>query len=131
MEGIGKDMKALEFQVGGDHYKRNAYQPIELITKLDCTFIQGCIIKYITRYRFKNGLQDINKCVHYAALAKELNDYKERKPITSSIEEVYKYAMQNKLTIIQRQVIIAALTNKYNAVIDLCNRLINIEYIVH
>ena len=131
MEGMEKGMNALEFQVGGDHYKHNAYQPIELITKLDCTFIQGCIIKYITRYRFKNGLQDINKCIHYAALAKELNDYKERKPITSSIEEVYKYAMQNKLTTIQRQVIIAALTNKYNAVIDLCNRLINIEYIEH
>ena len=129
MEEMRNDINALEVQIGGDHYKRNAYQPIELITKLDCTFIQGCIIKYITRYRFKNGLQDINKCIHYAALAKELNDCRIHNAINISVE-VNKYSEQNNLTIIQRRVIIAALTNSYGTVVDLCNRLINIEYIV-
>jgi hypothetical protein len=128
MEGTETNgLNALELQIGGSHYKRNAYQPIELITKLDCTFIQGCIIKYITRYRLKNGLQDINKCIHYAALAKELNNSKTINT-TDIYIEVNKYTEQNNLTIIQRKVIIAALTNSYGDVVDLCNRLINIEY---
>lgn len=61
--------KAIESQVGGSHYKDMAFQPIELIAALRCSFIQGCIIKYISRYKNKNGAQDIKKCVHYAQLA--------------------------------------------------------------
>ena len=67
-------MKAIESQVGGNHYKDMAFQPIELIAALRCSFIQGCIIKYISRYKNKNGAQDIKKCIHYAQLAIELGD---------------------------------------------------------
>ena len=69
-------MKAIENQIGGDHYKGMAFQPIELITAIRCSFIQGCIIKYISRYKYKNGAQDIKKCIHYAQLAIELDDKK-------------------------------------------------------
>lgn len=47
-------MKATDVQIGGSHYKDMAMQPIELITALRCSFIQGCIIKYISRYKAKN-----------------------------------------------------------------------------
>ena len=67
-------MKAIEGQVGGSHYKDMAFQPIELITTLRCSFVQGCIIKYISRYKNKNGAQNIKKCIHYAQLAIELKD---------------------------------------------------------
>ena len=63
---------ALDIQVGGNHYKDLQMQPIVLITKANCDFIQGCIIKYISRYKNKNGKQDIEKCIHYAQLAIEL-----------------------------------------------------------
>ena len=56
-------MKAIESQVGGSYYKDMAFQPIELIAALRCSFIQGCIIKYISRYKNKNGAQDIKKCI--------------------------------------------------------------------
>lgn len=46
-------MKATDIQIGGSHYKDMAMQPIELITALRCSFIQGCIIKYISRYKAK------------------------------------------------------------------------------
>ena len=68
------DMKATDVQIGGNHYKDMVMQPIELITALRCSFIQGCIIKYISRYRAKNGVQDIKKCIHYAQLAIQLGD---------------------------------------------------------
>ena len=63
---------AIDIQVGGTHYKGLQMQPIILITKANCDFIQGNIIKYITRYKNKNGKQDIEKCIHYAQLAIEL-----------------------------------------------------------
>lgn len=66
--------KALDNQIGGSHYKDMPFQPIELIIALRCSFIQGCIIKYISRYKAKNGAQDIKKCIHYAQLAIQLGD---------------------------------------------------------
>ena len=51
-------MKALKQQVGGDHYSKLAIQPVEYINKNNLTYLQGNVIKYVTRYKDKNGLQD-------------------------------------------------------------------------
>ena len=61
-------MKSLEVQVGGDHYKKMKIQPIEFINKNELNFCQGNIIKYATRYKFKNGREDLEKVKHYADL---------------------------------------------------------------
>ena len=63
---------ALDVQVGGDHYKRFAIQPIEYTHKNNLNFIQGNIIKYATRYKFKGGIKDLEKVKHYADLLIEL-----------------------------------------------------------
>lgn len=52
-------------QIGGDHYKNMALQPIEFITKNNMGFCEGNIIKYITRYKDKNGVEDLKKAKHY------------------------------------------------------------------
>lgn len=62
---------ALDSQVGGDHYKL-AIQPIEFITKNCLDFIQGNIVKYATRHKTKNGVEDLKKVIHYAQLAAKL-----------------------------------------------------------
>lgn len=64
------ETNVLKQQIGGSHYKDMAFQPIALISRLRCSFIQGCIIKYISRYRSKDGKGDIEKCIHYTQLAK-------------------------------------------------------------
>lgn len=51
-------------QVGGDHYDL-PIQPIEYILKNDLGFVEGNIIKYVTRYKRKNGMQDLLKAKHY------------------------------------------------------------------
>ena len=51
-------------QVGGDHYQL-PIQPIEYIVKNDLPYIEGNIIKYVTRYKNKNGLEDLLKAQHY------------------------------------------------------------------
>jgi hypothetical protein len=55
---------ALDVQVGGDHYKKMKIQPIEFIEGNKLPFIEGCIVKYICRHEFKNGVQDLEKAKH-------------------------------------------------------------------
>ena len=65
-------MESLKHQVGGDHYKKMAVQPIEYITKNGLDFNQGCIVKYISRYRDKNGAEDIEKIIQVAKIILQL-----------------------------------------------------------
>jgi hypothetical protein len=63
----------LNKQVGGDHYKRLKIQPVEYTEKNGLTFAEGNVIKYVTRHRFKNGKEDIEKAIHMLELIKELH----------------------------------------------------------
>ncbi len=65
-------MTATKKQEGGDHYKRYSIQPIEYIVANDLKFIEGNIIKYITRHKEKGGKEDIEKIIHYCQLLIEL-----------------------------------------------------------
>ena len=64
-------MSALDNQVGGQHYK-GAYQPLQLICKMQMNFTQGNILKYPSRFRDKNGKEDLHKAIHYCQLGAEL-----------------------------------------------------------
>jgi hypothetical protein len=68
--------RALDIQVGGGHYKHYVIQPVEYIHKNGIPYIEGCIIKYATRWREKNGLQDIEKIKHFCDLLIELETKK-------------------------------------------------------
>jgi hypothetical protein len=59
-------------QIGGDHYSKMNIQPIDFITQNNLSFIQGNIIKYICRYKDKNGLQDLKKAQHYMNMLLEI-----------------------------------------------------------
>ena len=62
------DNNALNIQIGGNHYKDYKIQPIEFIMANNLNFCQGNAIKYITRYKSKNGLEDLKKAKHYIDL---------------------------------------------------------------
>ena len=47
-------------------------QPIEFITQNNIPFIEGNVIKYLLRYKEKNGMQDLDKCIHYIELLKDM-----------------------------------------------------------
>jgi len=64
--------RATNKQIGGNHYKSFTIPPIEFISKNNLSFIQGCIIKYICRFDKKNGVEDLDKIIHYCELQKEL-----------------------------------------------------------
>ena len=63
---------AIDKQIGGNHYKNMAIQPVEFIDKNGIGFIEGCVIKYVCRHQSKNGVQDIDKAIHFLKLLKEL-----------------------------------------------------------
>lgn len=65
-------MSALGEQVGGDHYKGRAIQPIQYIHANGLGFCEGNVVKYITRWREKNGVADLRKAIHYIELLIEL-----------------------------------------------------------
>ena len=70
-------MEALKKQEGGSHYKDFKIQPIEFISKNDLGFIVGNVIKYVCRYKNKNGKEDILKAIHYLEMLIEL-EYPEK-----------------------------------------------------
>ena len=55
-------------QIGGSHYKNMVIQPYEFISKNELSFFQGNVIKYVCRYKQKNGIQDLEKVIHYCQL---------------------------------------------------------------
>lgn len=63
---------ALAVQEGGDHYKKLAIQPIEYIHANGIPFAEGSVIKYVSRWRDKGGIKDLEKARHFLDLLIEL-----------------------------------------------------------
>ena len=65
-------MSALNVQVAGDHYKKQAIQPVQYIHANGIGFFEGNVIKYVTRWRDKGGIADLEKAKHYIEMLIEL-----------------------------------------------------------
>jgi hypothetical protein len=61
-------------QVGGDHYSKLAIQPAVYAEQNKLSYLQGNAIKYITRYKDKNGVEDLYKAIHTVKLLIELEE---------------------------------------------------------
>lgn len=61
-------------QVGGTHYKMLPIQPFRYIHANSIPFAEGCVIKYVTRWRSKGGLDDLRKARHMLDLLIEAED---------------------------------------------------------
>ena len=57
-------MSANNKQIGGGHYKQKI-QTWDFISVNNIPYLEGNIIKYVVRYKRKNGLEDLNKAKHY------------------------------------------------------------------
>ena len=64
MEGNGW-REPLSHQVGGSHYKNMAIQPFDYIHKNGIPFAEGSVIKYVSRWRSKGGVDDLKKAKHF------------------------------------------------------------------
>lgn len=59
---------AKQRQEGGDHYRLLPLQPIEYILKNELGFCEGNVVKYISRWQSKGGIEDLHKARHYIDL---------------------------------------------------------------
>ena len=64
--------KAIDAQVGGGHYKDMKIQPVEFCHANNIPFVEGNIIKYVCRWRAKNGVEDLKKARHMLDMLIEL-----------------------------------------------------------
>jgi hypothetical protein len=73
-------------QVGGQHYKKLAIQPWDYVLANNLGYMEGSVIKYISRWREKNGLEDLEKCRHF--LNKLIEHEQEKKQIEEGTIDV-------------------------------------------
>jgi hypothetical protein len=69
---VEKSVSAFDSQIGGNHYKDKGIQPIIYIHANDLGFCEGNVVKYVTRWKDKNGIKDLEKAKHYIELLIEL-----------------------------------------------------------
>ena len=81
-------------QEGGGHYKDRGIQPLEYTMQNNLSFCEGNVVKYISRYKSKNGIEDLAKVIHYALLA-AYEEYGEQGS-TELKEKVLKLLGENK-----------------------------------
>lgn len=68
---------ANEKQVGGTHYQ-SAIQHWDFVVSNDIPYLEAQIIKYLTRWRKKNGLQDVYKARHFLEKLIEVEEMKQK-----------------------------------------------------
>lgn len=65
-------VSALDIQVAGNHYKTLAIQPVTYIHANNIGYFEGSVIKYVTRWKAKGGIADLEKARHFLDLLIEL-----------------------------------------------------------
>ena len=56
---------AYDTQVGGAHYKGMPIQPVQYILANGLPFVEGAVVKYVSRWRAKGGVEDLKKARHF------------------------------------------------------------------
>jgi hypothetical protein len=51
--------------INPSHYKQGNIEVIDFILDQKLTYVEGNIIKYVSRYKTKNGLEDLKKAQWY------------------------------------------------------------------
>ena len=57
-------MSANDRQCGGSHYSKSI-QVWDFITANEIPYLEGNVIKYVSRWRDKGGVEDLRKAKHY------------------------------------------------------------------
>lgn len=58
-------LTANQKQFGGDHYKQVGIEPWDYIEANGLGFLDGTAVKYLTRWKKKGGIVDLQKAIHF------------------------------------------------------------------
>lgn len=113
-------------QIGGNHYQ-SSYQPLNLILNYNLNFIQGSVIKYVTRHRRKNKEEDLLKALSLCETG--LNFDKFNFICSVDRKDIFDYCQKNELnSYLYEIVIISILKKDYQDAIDNIKAIIKTEY---
>ena len=51
--------------INPNHYKQGNIEVIDFILDQELNYLEGNVIKYVSRYKYKNGLEDLKKAQWY------------------------------------------------------------------
>ena len=54
-----------DIQIGGSHYKDLKIQPIDYILGNQLGYCEANVVKYVSRWQSKGGIDDLRKAKHY------------------------------------------------------------------
>ncbi len=80
-------MKAKDTQVGGSHYHKMPIQVFDYCEANKLSYAESAVVKYISRWRFKNGIEDLKKAKHFIELL--IEKYGERTSTMDSSSTTY------------------------------------------
>lgn len=102
-------MSANERQIGGDHYREGGeFQHWDLVERFGLGYLEGCATKYISRWRKKGGLQDLEKSEHYLQKLIDLAENNERRNRGyATMQAVMQFCDENGVTNITERSLIA------------------------
>ena len=120
--------EANQVQIGGAHYKSaQGLQHWDLVETYRVGYLEGNASKYLTRWRKKNGVQDLQKAAHYL---RKLYECRADLPHDEQVARhpnvphavVSKFSAANGLTLQEEQIPGHILCRKSSATIDLARR---------
>lgn len=75
-------------QYGGSHYKKYGdLQPWDVITAWNLGYLDGTALKYIARWKDKNGIEDLRKAIHF--LEKTIEVYGKEKQYNAILDKPF------------------------------------------
>lgn len=120
-------MSVNDKQVGGSHYK-SGYQHWDFVDDVGMHYYLACASKYVTRWRSKNGLEDLEKSIHYVEKAIERKVQATRNFVNYVMEQkLAEFLNSNRITDPEADIIKHMMFSRYKYAIEGIQNLINSE----
>jgi hypothetical protein len=83
-------------KINPDHYKQGEIEVIDYILDQKFSYLEGNIVKYVSRYKFKNGIEDLKKAHWYLKKLIELEESRAilNEAMSAPPEKDYPYVMK-------------------------------------
>jgi hypothetical protein len=71
---------------GGNHYKQfKGFEPWDVITAWNLGYLEGTALKYIARWKDKNGIEDLKKAIHFLQKKIEVETSKQASAVSEKL----------------------------------------------
>jgi len=107
-------MSANAVQVGGDHYKASDNQPWDLISRHGIGFLEGSVIKYVSRWRGKNGREDLEKAHHFLMKIEEVEQEGYTPAGDCGPRVLNDYFLANEITDFRERIVISIMATRWS-----------------